>query len=91
MRSFCHRVSCYRTILRKEKKEGTSQELSPPPKIPAATPKQPSLENAKKYFDEGVAYEKDKNIMKQFPHTQRLLNQIGTMKTLTPIVGIQDV
>jgi len=44
----------------KEKKEGTSQELSPPPKIPDATPKQPSLENAKKYFDEGVAYERDK-------------------------------
>ena len=34
----------------KEKKEGTSQELSPPPKIPDATPKQPSLENAKKIF-----------------------------------------
>lgn len=44
----------------KEKKDDTRQELPPPPKIPGDTPKPSSLENPKKYFDEGVAYEKDK-------------------------------
>ncbi len=44
----------------KEKKEETPQGLPPAPKIPDDTPKPSSLENPKKYFDEGVAYEKDK-------------------------------
>lgn len=44
----------------KEKKDDIWQELPPPPKIPDDTPKPSSLENPKKYFGEGVAYEKDK-------------------------------
>ncbi len=44
----------------KEKKDDTRQELPPPPQIPDDTPKPSSLENPKKYFDEGVVYEKEK-------------------------------